>query len=67
MLRKELIDKVIVEFPHLKTLADNIEKAEGLSRKRLENNFAQVASNLVCSDLTPMEILEIAKISNIKI
>lgn len=67
VLRKELIDKVAAEFPHLITIADNIQKSNSLQKQRLEKIFAQAASNLVCRDLEPTEILEISKAANFKI
>ena len=67
ILRKDLIDKVVSEFPHFKHIAENIEKSEGRNKQRLEKNLAQVASNVIYKNLTPSEILELNKASKIKI
>lgn len=67
LLQKELINKIVAEFPHLKIIAENINKSDGLIKQNFEKNFAQAASNLTFSYLSPLEIKEIMRVSKVKL
>ncbi len=67
ILRQELIDKIVKEYPHLKTIANNIKEANGTRSLSLQKTLAQTASTVILKSLTASEVMEINQVADAKI
>lgn len=67
ILRQDLIDKIVQEYPHLKAIANNINETDGSRSLSLQKTLAQTASTVILKSLTASEVMEINQAANAKI